>query len=135
MATQKIIVWALFDSGNGCYTQAAQSFSNIETYPIGIDIEGKNQQLIQANLADFSQIFGQSALFNLLDSLPKPDVILASPPYIFFSSTKSEFVRFVDWLVDKKGDNWLSFVDYHRIVVQTSTSYSGKYEDNLIYKC
>ncbi|KGQ52184.1 Uncharacterised protein [Gallibacterium anatis] len=89
MATQKIIVWALFDSGNGCYTQAAQSFSNIETYPIGIDIEGKNQQLIQANLADFSQIFGQSALFNLLDSLPKPDVILASPPCESFSVANS----------------------------------------------
>lgn len=29
-----MIVWALFDSGNGCYTQAAMQYSTIEIYPL-----------------------------------------------------------------------------------------------------
>lgn len=77
---KKLIVWALFDSGNGCYTQAAKDDENIEIYPIGLDIENKNKTCIQLNLADFSQIFGDFTLFNELDKLPKPDLILASPP-------------------------------------------------------
>lgn len=85
MHNQKIIVWALFDSGNGCYTKAAKQFSNIEIYPIGIDIENRNHHFISVNLADYCRIFGDNKLFNTLDSLPKPDVILASPPCESFS--------------------------------------------------
>lgn len=38
----RMIVWALFDSGNGSYTKAAKEFPEIEIYPVGIDIENKN---------------------------------------------------------------------------------------------
>ena len=75
-----MIVWALFDSGNGCYTQAAKEFPGIEIYPIGIDIEGKNDHFINLNLADYSRMFGDNTLFDTLDKLPKPDLIIASPP-------------------------------------------------------
>lgn len=39
-----MIVWALFDSGNGSYTKGIKELNekrlcNIEVYPIGIDIE------------------------------------------------------------------------------------------------
>ena len=46
-----MIVWALFDSGNGCYTQGAELFNqsvsqsvnqSVKIYPIGIDIESRN---------------------------------------------------------------------------------------------
>ena len=50
-----MIVWALFDSGNGCYTQAAKEYSDIEIYPIGMDIENKNDHFINLNLADYSR--------------------------------------------------------------------------------
>ncbi|MGY6773630.1 DNA adenine methylase [Gallibacterium sp. ZY190522] len=76
--------------------------------------------------------YKQDGYFDLINFLEL--IRLAQPPYIFFSSTKSEFVRFVDWLIATKGDNWQSFIDYQRIAVQTSANYSGKYEDNLIYK-
>lgn len=76
--------------------------------------------------------YKQDGYFDLINFLGL--IRLTRPPYIFFSSTKSEFVRFVDWLIATKGDNWQSFIDYKRIIVQTSTSYSGKYEDNLIYR-
>lgn len=53
-----MIVWALFDSGNGCYTQAAKVFNqSIRIYPIGIDIENKNNHFINLDLADYSRIF------------------------------------------------------------------------------
>lgn len=82
---KKIIIWALFDSGNGCYTKAAQSFPNIEIYPIGIDIEQANDYFIPLNLADYWRVFVDKTLFNVLDTLPQPDVILASPPCESFS--------------------------------------------------
>lgn len=76
-----MIVWALFDSGNGCYSKAVKAFEqSIEIYPIGIDIENKNNHFLHLNLADYSRMFGDNTLFNSLDKLPRPDLIIASPP-------------------------------------------------------
>jgi len=77
-----LIVWALFDSGNGCYKKAAETYfpKDIEIYAIGLDVENKNNHFIQVNLGDYSELFGESQMFQQLDTLPKPDVILASPP-------------------------------------------------------
>lgn len=47
--------------------------------------------------------YKQDGYFDLINFLEL--IRLARPPYIFFSSTKSEFVRFVDWLITTKGDN------------------------------
>ncbi len=50
---RKMIVWALFDSGNGSYTKAVNTLNSsggggtkIEVYPIGLDIENKNNHFI-----------------------------------------------------------------------------------------
>ncbi|WP_244298062.1 DNA methyltransferase [Actinobacillus vicugnae] len=94
---RKIIVWALFDSGNGCYTKAAQTFPNIDIYPIGIDIEKRNHHFIKLNLADYSQLFGKNRLFEVLDTLPKPDVILASPPCESFSIASAMWAGNACW--------------------------------------
>lgn len=82
---KKMTVWALFDSGNGSYTKGVKSLNedgecNIDIYPIGIDIERKNSHFINLNLADYSRLFGNNTLFDTLDKLPKPDLIIASPP-------------------------------------------------------
>ena len=79
-----MVIWALFDSGNGCYQQAVhQYFRNVfDIYSIGIDKENKQTHFIQLNLADYSELFdpkGESQLFKTLDQLPQPDMILASP--------------------------------------------------------
>lgn len=97
MAQSKIIVWALFDSGNGCYTQAAQFFPDIEIYPIGIDIEQKNHHFIELDLADHSQAFGKNQIFDVLDKLPSPDVILASPPCESFSVASAMWAGNACW--------------------------------------
>lgn len=74
------IVWSLFDSGNGSYTKTFKGNHNFENYAIGIDRENKNSHFINLDLADYKRLFGDNALFDTLDKLPKPDVILASPP-------------------------------------------------------
>ncbi len=75
-----MVVWALFDSGNGCYKQAACHLENIEIYSIGLDKENKNDHFIHLNLAHYSLSQKNSELFDQLDKLPKPDLIIASPP-------------------------------------------------------
>lgn len=75
-----MIVWALFDSGNGCYAQAAKEFPEIELYSIGMDKEHKNNHFINLNLATYSIDGKVNPLLKSLDMLPSPDVILASPP-------------------------------------------------------
>ncbi|OOF59281.1 hypothetical protein [Rodentibacter myodis] len=76
--------------------------------------------------------YKQATYFDLIDFLRL--IHLTRPPYIFFSSTKSEFIRFIDAMIEDKWQNWQEFESYERITLQTSASYIGKYEDNLVYK-
>ncbi|STO55378.1 D12 class N6 adenine-specific DNA methyltransferase [Canicola haemoglobinophilus] len=76
--------------------------------------------------------YKQTRYFDLIDFLRL--VNITRPPYIFFSSTKSEFVRFIEYMQEDKVHNWQAFEDCKRIIVNTCASYSGKYEDNLVYK-
>ncbi|QIM65280.1 hypothetical protein [Frederiksenia canicola] len=76
--------------------------------------------------------YKQEGYFDLINFLKLID--LTKPPYLFFSSTKSEFVRFIDYLVQNRKENWQTFDGYKRITLNASTSYTGKYEDNLVYK-
>lgn len=62
MADRKMTVWALFDSGNGSYTKGVKALNssggaNIDIYPIGIDIENKNDHFINLNLADYGRLW------------------------------------------------------------------------------
>ncbi|MFC1100368.1 hypothetical protein ACFGZZ_10145, partial [Pasteurella multocida] len=76
--------------------------------------------------------YSMDTYFDLIDFLRL--INLTRPPFIFFSSTKSEFVRFVDFMLETKTHNWESFTDYKKISINTSTNYNSKYEDNLVYK-
>ncbi|OOF39528.1 hypothetical protein BKK49_07840 [Rodentibacter rarus] len=76
--------------------------------------------------------YKQTTYFDLIDFLRL--VNITRPPYIFFSSTKSEFVRFIEYMQEDKVDNWQAFENAMKIVVNTSASYVGKYEDNMVYK-
>ena len=72
-------IWALFDSGNGCYYKVAKEMG-IECLSFGIDIESKNNHFIELDLSNFSRLFGTDELFTVLDKYKKPDLIIASPP-------------------------------------------------------
>ena len=76
----KMIIWSLFDSGNGSYFNTLKDMDNIENFSIGLDIENKNDHFINVDLSDYSFLFGKDELINKLSELPKPDLIIASPP-------------------------------------------------------
>lgn len=72
-------VWALFDSGDGSYAKALKDTHNV--IAIGIDKLKENKaNFINLDLADNGELFGDNHLFDVLDKLPNPDIILASPP-------------------------------------------------------
>ncbi|MGC7187911.1 cytosine methyltransferase [Metamycoplasma hominis] len=79
----KIIIWALFDDAESSYKNAVKkyykNFNNIEVHSIGInDISFKDKERFFYHKIDLSiQNFN---LINELKKLPKPDIILASPP-------------------------------------------------------
>lgn len=79
-SSDKMVIWALFDSGNGCYKQVGDTMDDVEIYSIGLDIENKNTHFLHQNLADYGRLFGATDLWDSLDTLPKPDLIIASPP-------------------------------------------------------
>ena len=48
---KKLVVWALFDSGNGCYKQVADELENVEIYSVGLDVKNKNTHFINFKLS------------------------------------------------------------------------------------
>lgn len=76
--------------------------------------------------------YKQATYFDLIDFLRL--IHLTRPPYIFFSSTKSEFVRFIEYMQEVKMDNWQSFDGIQRKAIKAALNYQVQYEDNLIYK-
>lgn len=109
----KIIVWALFDSENGSFRNAADEFNHIVIYSIGRHSKNKiSPDVNDVDLADFSRLFfgmGRDALFKTLDNLPKPDVILASPPCESFSLASTMKGGNACWMWDKNSDDSLTF--------------------------
>lgn len=81
---KKLVCWALFDSETGDYMSTVKKhFSDdIEIYGVGMSHYGKNtDNYVNFNLADFSELFdGVGIGKKLLKLLPKPDIIVASPP-------------------------------------------------------
>lgn len=82
-SNSKIIIWALFDDAESSYKKAVQKyykqFNNLEVHSIGInDISFKEKEKFFYHKIDLSiQNFN---LLKQLKELPKPDIILASPP-------------------------------------------------------
>ena len=76
--------------------------------------------------------YRQARYFDLIDFLRL--INITRPPYIFFSSTKSEFIRFIEYMIEDKVDNWQAFDNVERIAIKASASYSSRYEDNLVFK-
>lgn len=100
-----MIVWALFDSGNGCYTLAFKQWiayrtTDSQIIPIGIDVVGRKGDFIELNLANYNDLFGDNTMWQILDRLPKPDLIIASPPCESWSVASSMFNGNASW---KKG--------------------------------
>lgn len=75
-----MIIWSLFDSGNGCYNQVFSKKEGVTNYSVGIDKGNSDSTHIELDLADLSYYFGSDDMIKKLEQYPKPDVIIASPP-------------------------------------------------------
>lgn len=81
---KKLVCWALFDSETGDYMSTVKHYFEdvIDIYGVGISHYGKNtDKYLNFNLAEFGELFGEKNIGQkLLDKLPRPDIIVASPP-------------------------------------------------------
>nr|WP_312538940.1 DNA adenine methylase [Moraxella sp. CTOTU47616] len=59
---------------------------------------------------------------------------LTRPPYIFFSSTKSELLDYLDYLKQLNGDDWERLGCFERVTIQAHVNHERAYEDNMIYR-
>lgn len=59
---------------------------------------------------------------------------LTRPPYIFFSSTKSELMDYLDYLKQLNNDDWQRLGGFERVTIQAHVNHERAYEDNMIYR-
>lgn len=59
---------------------------------------------------------------------------MVRPPFIFFSSTRSEFLDYLDLVIGYKLDGWERFAGYRKVSLMAGLNYSARYEDNMVYK-
>lgn len=56
------------------------------------------------------------------------------PPFIFFSSTRSEFLQYLNYLIEEKLEHYHRFTNYQLINIRANMSHKINYEDNMVYK-
>ncbi len=76
--------------------------------------------------------YKQGKYFGMVEFLKL--INLTKPPYIFFSSTKSELLQFMDYLQEYNPKLWQKIGNFKKISVNSNLNYSIKYEDNMIFK-
>lgn len=59
---------------------------------------------------------------------------LVRPPFVFFSSTRSELLDYLDFVIDDKAEGWKDFRGYQKISVHVTMNKNANYEDNMVYK-
>lgn len=59
---------------------------------------------------------------------------LVRPPYLFFSSTRSELLDYMDYLKDCEPAMWERIGDFEKVSVNSHINYNAEYEDNMLYR-
>ena len=76
--------------------------------------------------------YNQEKYFAMVDFLYL--MSLTRPPYIFFSSTKSELMDYLDYLKQLNNDDWQKLGGFERVTIQAHVNHERAYEDNMIYR-
>ncbi|MFB2538796.1 DNA adenine methylase [Acinetobacter sp. c3-l95] len=76
--------------------------------------------------------YNQEKYFAMIDFLYL--MSMTRPPYIFFSSTKSELIDYMDYLKQLDGDDWQRLGNYERLTIEAHLNHQNQYEDNMLYK-
>ena len=56
------------------------------------------------------------------------------PPYVFFSSTKSELLDYLEYVKQYEPQVWARIGNFEKLSFNSSVNYHATYEDNMIYK-
>ncbi len=59
---------------------------------------------------------------------------LTRPPYIFFSSTKSELLDYMEYLKKLDSEDWQRVGGFEKVSIRAHLNHNVSYEDNMIYK-
>lgn len=59
---------------------------------------------------------------------------LVRPPFVFFSSTRSELLEYLDLVISDKMEGWERLTGYQKISLTTHINQQAIYEDNLVYR-
>lgn len=76
--------------------------------------------------------YKKETYFDLIDFLELMRLI--RPPFIMFSSAKSEFNRYIDFLIKHKEKNYQYFVDAVEQKINVRVNHNVNYQDNMVYK-
>lgn len=76
--------------------------------------------------------YRQSEYFGMVQFLRLMSVV--RPPFMFFSSTRSELIDYLDFMIDFRQPEFERFVGYEKISIETALNKAARYEDNLVYK-
>lgn len=59
---------------------------------------------------------------------------MVRPPYIFFSSTRSELLDYMKYIEKYDAQTWERVGDFETISIQATLNPSSTYEDNMLYR-
>ncbi len=59
---------------------------------------------------------------------------LTRPPYIFFSSTKSELLEYMNYLQKLDGEDWQRLGGFEKVSIRAHLNHNVSYEDNMLFK-
>lgn len=76
--------------------------------------------------------YRQNNYFGMVEFLRLMNMV--RPPFIFFSSTRSEILDYLNLVINEQLDGFQRFEGYQYISQTTSINYDARYEDNIIYR-
>lgn len=74
--------------------------------------------------------YQQNEYFGMVQFLRLMSVV--RPPFVFFSSTRSELLDYLNFVIDFRQPNFERFVGYAKISIETALNKTARYEDNMI---
>jgi len=133
------VIWALFDSGNSCYKKAVEKYfvNNFEVYSIGIDKEFRKEnrdKFIHLDLASYSELFGENELFEELDKLPPPTIILASPPCESWSVSTGMEGGNLCWRIETINTLFGTYTTSNEFSLREYESFQKRFGDAKLFK-
>jgi hypothetical protein len=77
-------------------------------------------------------MYANKAYFGMIPFLTLTAMV--RPPFIFFSSTRSEFAAYLDYLRQHRPQEWAKWEGFEHVKITGGISKTVRYEDNMIYR-